>query len=108
MSRDALAKHLQSFKDDSETCGYAIVLGEDIDQLQAIAVTNREEDMNALDDPSEADEFRFSPDEWQHWHHDAFESFNESLDEIYELFRERHPQDDDDNRQVGDLRQRQS
>ena len=94
--RDALSNHLQSFNDDSQTCGYAIVLGEDIDQLNAIAVTNHEEDVTSLDDPSFADEYRYSPDEWQHWHHDAFDSFNDSLNSIYELFRNRHPQRDDD------------
>ena len=72
------------------------MIGEDIDQLQAIAVTNREADIASLDDPSFADEFRYSPDEWQHWHHDAFYEFNESLESVYELFRERHPQTDDD------------
>ncbi|TWU40286.1 hypothetical protein Q31b_36330 [Novipirellula aureliae] len=94
--RDALASHLSDLNANSQSCGHAILIGEDIHQLNAIAVTNTEDDITALDDPSFADQYRYMPDEWQHWHQKAFSGFNDALDAVYGLFRERHPEREDD------------
>ncbi len=88
----ALAMHLQDFRSDGDTYGYAILLGEDIGMCNAIAVTSKETDVAAIGDANFANDFRYIPDEWQHWHQDAFRDFNSKLDEVYALFRQRCPQ----------------
>ena len=89
----ALTSHLQLFVSDPEVYGYAVLVGEDIDQCGAIAVTNRESDLSEYLGSEEEPEYRYIPDEWQHWHQDAFTQFNAKLDSVYEVFRSRCPDD---------------
>ena len=89
----ALTSHLEKFCNDGNTYGYAILLGEDIDSCDAIAVTSLETDVANVADPDFINDFRYLPDEWQHWHPNAFDDFNRKLNDVYLLFRERCPKD---------------
>ena len=91
----ALTSHLEKRRHDGDTYGYAIMLGEDIEMCDAIAITSQESDVAKIEDESFINDFRYLPDEWQHWHHDAFTEFNSKLAEVYWLFRERCPEDED-------------
>ena len=93
--QSAIKVHVEQIQTDSDVYGYALMLGEDIDQCNVIAVTNAE---SALADHKETEEeadYRYLVDEWQDWHHDAFSSFNAQLDDVYEQFRDSCPEDED-------------
>lgn len=89
----ALTSHLEQFRNDGDTYGYAILLGEELEMCDAIAITSRESDVAKIEDANFINDFRYLPDEWQHWHHDAFSDFNSKLSDVYLLFREQCPVD---------------
>jgi hypothetical protein len=51
--------------------GFAVMLGEDIDMLDCIAVTISTEELNNLPDDYR-DEAKYIPDEWPNFHNDTF------------------------------------
>jgi len=90
--RNDLSVHLATLRNDPEVYGYAVLMGEDIHQCSATAVTNRESDLTEHIGTDYELEARYLPDEWQHYDEDALTLFNEQLDRVYREFRTRHPE----------------
>ena len=76
--------------------GYALLPGEPYDVRSLVAATNGEADIKVPPDDDQYHYFRYSVDEWQHYHHDGFAAANKLLAEANERFRSMHSKADDD------------
>jgi len=65
----------------SKLFGLAIMIGEDIDQMDCIAVTLNEKERGELS-PAYSSESQFIADEWPSWHYEAFKSTSEAFQKM--------------------------
>ena len=79
-----------------EFYGYALLPGEPYDVRSLVAATNGEADIKVPPDDDQYHYFRYSVDEWQHYHPDGFVAANKLLAEANERFRSMHSKAEDD------------
>ena len=75
------------------TYGYALMAGEDLEQLNVISISNTESDYLKYEE-SYKDEARYIVDEWAEWHQESFPSLNNYTLELYNKFRELCPENE--------------
>ena len=80
----------------TEFYGYALLPGEPYDIHSLVAVTNGEADVKVPCSDDRYQYYRYSVDQWAHWHHDGFAAANELLVEANERFKSMHSKADDD------------
>jgi hypothetical protein len=70
--------------------GYALLPGEPYDIHNIVAVTNCEADIVVPRTDKRYRYYRYSVDEWKHWHHKMFAAANAQLAEANERFESMH------------------
>jgi len=85
--KDEIREHvIKVLKSNPDTYGYAILLGEDLHQSDAISLTSTK---SFLDDNKGCDylsDMKYMPNEWPNWHHEAYENFNSAFEKMYKTF----------------------
>jgi len=76
-----LLSFVKQITSSNELFGLAIMIGEDIDQMDCVAVTLNEEERAKLD-PSYSTESQYIADEWPSWHYEAFESTSKAFQKL--------------------------
>jgi len=90
-----LRSSIEAVVRDHDPYGYALLLGEDLDQSTPSAVTNAERDLDGVR-PDYATETRYFPDEWVNWHSDQFSQFNNAFRQTYLTLEAHHSVTNDD------------
>lgn len=80
----------------AEFYGYALLPGEPYDIHSLVAVTNGEDDIKVPRTDEQYRYYRYSVDEWAHWHHDCFAAANKLLVDANERFKSMHSKADKD------------
>lgn len=94
---DGVRDHVAALRTSgAEFYGYALLPGEPYDIRSLVVVTNGETDIKVAPDDDQYRYYRYSVDEWAHWHHDGFAAANKLLAEANERFRSLHSKADDD------------
>jgi hypothetical protein len=83
----SLVKQLTS---SQKLFGLAIMIGEDIDQMDCIAVTLSEEEREKLS-PADSSELQYIADEWPSWHYEAFKSTSQTFKKLLSNAPESNP-----------------
>lgn len=76
-----LLSFVKQITSNNELFGLAIIIGEDIDQMDCIAATLNEEERAKLS-PDYANESHYIADEWPSWHHEAFKSTSQAFQKL--------------------------
>lgn len=94
---EGVREHVAALRSSgAEFYGYALHPGEPYDIHSLVAVTNGEADIEVAPDHEQYRYYRYSVDEWAHWHHDGFALANKLLVEANDRFRSMHSKAEDD------------
>jgi len=85
----SIIESVNSVVKEKDPYGYALLIGEDLDQANIVLVTNSEKALEKCSE-DEANDYRYIPDSWDDWHYEYFNEFNKNLNEIYSNFESTH------------------
>ncbi|MDX1944352.1 MAG: DUF4303 domain-containing protein [Pirellulaceae bacterium] len=94
---DGVREHIAALRSGgAEFYGYALIPGEPYDINNLVAATNGEADIKVPPDDDQYRYYRYSVDEWQHYHHGGFAEANRLIAEANARFRSLHSKADGD------------
>ena len=94
---DGVRAHVAALRSGgAEFYGYALLPGEPYDIRNLVAATNGTADIKVPSDDDLYRYYRYSVDEWQHYHHGGFAEANRLIAESNERFRSLHSKADGD------------
>ena len=76
-----LLSFVKQLNNNNDIFGLAIMIGEDIDQMDCIAVTLNQEERAKLS-PEYSREAQYIADEWPTWHYEVFKSTSEAFQKL--------------------------
>lgn len=88
---DGVRAHVAALRSaGAEFYGYALLPGEKYEIGNLVAATNSEADISAPPDDEMHAYYRYSVDEWQHYHQGCFEEANRLIAELHRQFDSLH------------------
>lgn len=94
---DGIRAHVAALRTSGvQFYGYALLPGEPYDIRSLVAVANGESDIEVPPNDDMYRYYRYSVDEWKHWHHNGFAAADKLLVEANEHFRSLHAKANED------------